>query len=311
MSFSAFSRFGLTGFSGAPQIARVIFETALSNLGPGYDSTLDGNHRIACIYADSMGLADAIATLRRTRNNAVGLKCTDLLPAMESLFGLKPRPGATLRRRRQRLHARMLVAQGGKEEVVSEILTTIFGTGFISWTSATAGTLVRFPDTAAEAAAIGNFVKPGQRARILKTTTPVFAGLTQTVSVTELSTPPDLPQALNGVPICIDPGMIPRHESTSITSHTTGTGNKVTAITATFANDHDIGSIMTTQYMPLWRSNAQHHRIRLTSAAATDADKRAEAGEELRRVMKSTARWDLTEAGPFLIGEGLIGITEL
>lgn len=309
MAFSAFHRFPRR-FSGADPIAKRIYLALRDGLGPAFDQTFDNNPIQARLYAQAMTLARAARLVERTKNQAIAKRATDLLPALEALYGLRPLPSDTEHQRRQRLHVRMMVPRGATRSAIGALLAEIVGDDLIEWFFPPLEELVRFPDTAAEAATVGNYVPPGTTARLLRTADSVFpSGSPQVVPVTDLK-PLLSGEPLKGMSCIIDPAHKVRREATTIQEWTTS-GDAVTSITAVFAKVHDPGVLITTQYFPTWRSNGQEHRFSLAPETARETATRNVLDEELDRVMKSTATWDITEPGVFTVGEGLLGITPL
>jgi hypothetical protein len=307
MAFSAFHRFHRR-FSGADPIAKRIYLALRDGLGPSFDQTFDGNPIQARLYAQAMTLARAARLVERVKNQAIGKRATDLLPALEQLYGLSPLPSATEYERRQRLHIRMLVPRGASTSAIGAILQEIVGDDLLEWFFPSLDDLVRFPDTSAQAAAVGNYVPAGSVSRLLRTTQAVFPSVSEQTVLVEDLRPLVAGEPLAGVSCLIDPAHNVRRESNVIQA-STSVGNSITSITAVFANVHDEGALITTQYFPTWRSNGQEHRFSLVEAAARDTATLNILNEELARVMKSTATWEISEPGAFAIGEGLIGIT--
>jgi hypothetical protein len=309
MAFSAFHRFHRR-FSGADPIAKRIYLALRDGLGPSFDQTFDGNPIQARLYAQAMTLARAARLVERVKNQAIGKRATDLLPALEQLYGLSPLPSATEYERRQRLHIRMLVPRGASTSAIGAILQELVGDDLLEWFFPPLEDIVRFPDTSAQAAARGNYVPPGSLSRLLRTLGPVFPSVSaQSVLVEDLK-PLIAGEPLSGISCLIDPAHKVRRESAVIES-SESSGDSITSVTGIFSKVHDPGVLITTQYFPTWRSNGQRHRFGLTQAAARDTATRNILNEELARVMKSTATWDITEPGVFTVGGGLLGITPL
>lgn len=307
--FSAFARFGHVSFSGKELPGKKIYESLKRAMGPDFNGSFNGSHTQAKLFAWAMGLATASLMLDRVKNNAIAKKATDLLPNLESQFGVVPYRGESKIARRARLHARMMVSRGSTYEAVWEILNTILGSGFVQWTTATASTLVRFPDTASDADDVCHFVEAGSQAVVLQTTGPIMPG-TQTIPVTELTekTSSTFRQAMVGRTILVDPANMSRREKVTVTAVTTDADEKIDSFTATFSNPHDVGSLSTTQYFPLWRSSAQYHFFETDASTAVDLEKRRLLNDELLRAMKSVAKWDIGSTDDYFGANALVGV---
>lgn len=296
MAFDAFTRFP-RAFSGRPALGRRIYEAMRNALGPSFNQEFNGSRVQARLYAQAMGMAAALRTLERVKKNAIALSATDLLGNLEALHGLVPRPGATYRERRMQLHARMQVLRGGRFEAVQAIMRSLLGDDFEDWVYASLSSLVRFPDTAAEAKLEGNYVPPGTQARVLRLLGPAFPG-PQTVAVEEITLPVDGAQQPVGMTFLASPEAPGRREASTIDAVDLDDDGKITSVTAVFANAHPRGALLTTQYFPTWRSNAHHHLFVLKQGKAADLTTRRSVDAELARVLKSTARWSITEQQP-------------
>lgn len=312
MTFNAFARFGHVSFSGRELLGKKIYEAMKRATGPAFDDSFNGSHTQAKLYAQAMGIASTSLMLDRVKNNAIAKKATDLLPNLEKNHGIIPYQGESKHQRRARLHARMLLARGATYAGVWEIMDSLLGDDFASWAVAEAATLVRFPDTAADAKLVGNYVPAGTQARIVQTQETIFPG-TQKVAVTEL-TPKSgelSAQAMVGRTFLAEPDSESRRETCTISDVTLDGDSLMTFVTATFSNVHDVGTLFTTQYFPTWRSNAQHHFFELALDAAKDPEKRRIVDDELRRVLKGVATWSLGVTGGIAPDEGLVGVTEI
>lgn len=309
MAFDAFTRFP-RAFSGRPALARRVYDAMRRSLGPSFNQSFDDSRVQARLYAQAMGIANALRTLERVKKNAIALSSTDLLSNLESMYGIIPKPGSTFRERRNRLHARMQLLRGSRYEAIQDIMRSILGNDFLEWSFATVDTLVRFPDTSAEAALVGNYVPPGTQARILRVLAPILPG-TRTVAVEELTPPLDGAPPPVGMTFLADPAHKVRREASRIDDSEITEDGKITSVTADFVNPHDEGVLLTTQHFPTWRSNAHRHVFVVSESAAVDLERRRAVGEELSRAMKSVAMWHIVDPNEFTVGEGLLGITPL
>jgi len=74
---------------------------------------------------------------------------------------------------------------------------------------------------------------------------------------------------------------------------------------------------MTTAPFPYWVSSKRHNVIVLKAAAAADPEKRRQVNELLGRMLRGVSTWDIAaestpgHAGPFKVGEGLLGVTPI
>lgn len=306
MAFDAFTRFP-RAFSGRPALARSIYNSFKNAMGPAFNQEFNGTRVQAHLYAKAMGMAHAMRTLKRVKSNAIALSATDLLGNLEFIYGLTPGPNETFRQRRLNLHARMTVGRGSRPEAINSIMTALLGSDFVDWVYATAATLIRFPDTSAEAALEGNFVPPGTPARVVRSAASIFAG-SSTVAVTELSDASGGVSAIVGATAAVDPASNTRRENITITDATFDSAGKITSITADFAGVHDAGTLITTQHFPTWRSNAQHHIFQVSADAAVDLERSRLVNRELNRAMKSVSRWDIVSTDDYFGANALVGI---
>jgi hypothetical protein len=75
---------------------------------------------------------------------------------------------------------------------------------------------------------------------------------------------------------------------------------------------HAAGALLTTQYFPIWSTTARIHLVALSASAASNRNKRRKTDEEMRRLMRSSALWYVSDgAGPFTVEGGKIGITPI
>jgi hypothetical protein len=306
MAYDAFTRFPRR-FSARPALAKSIYRSLKRGLGDSFEQDFDGSPVQARLYAQSMGMAQAMRVLRRVRDNSAALTATDLLANLENIYGIVPATGSLFRERRRNLHARMSVVRGGRYEAVMTILHSLLGADFEEWATATLDNLVRFPEDVADVKATGNYVPPGTAARILVAPGYILSG-TQTVPVEEL-TPAS--GSMVGRTLLVDPQSISRRETVVVDAVTLDDDERVTSITATFSGPHDAGSYMTAQYFPTMRSTAQHHFVKATLDAASNQDTRRRVSNELRRAMKGVATWDIGVDGGFAPDEGLVGVTAI
>lgn len=167
-----------------------------------------------------------------------------------------------------------------------------------------------FPSTLQEAEGLGNYVPPGTPSRILKTTGPVFVG-TQSISVKELTGSIGGADALVGTRCVVDPGFIGRQESVVISAVETDDAGYLTSMSASFTKPHDVGTVITFQRFPVWRTNANAHQVIATTATATDPEIRKSFNSEMRRVVRAVSTWELTSQSPMTVGQGLIGISPI
>lgn len=303
--YSAFTRFGHLAYSSKEPHGKVVYESILRALGPGYDTTsFDGNRITAEAYANAIEIANCLLCLERAVNQQYPLKATEMLPELERRYGVTPGPKATLPERRAAVAARMAIAKGPIYGNVVEVLQKLLGSDFVQYLKTEKADFVDLEPAGVEDRA--NFVKPGTPAKVYKLLQPAMpTGSAELVRVQQIAGDFTLQIGDKAV---IDGFDENRRERITIT-------DKLDALGAVYfesVRPHAAGAILTTQYFPIWRTTARVHTVVMSQTAATDRVKRRKTDEEMRRLMRGGALWYLTDGnGPFKVENGRIGVTPI
>lgn len=299
---SAFTPCGHLTLSGRHAHGQDIYEQLRAGMSPdkGYTTAWDSNVQ-ATLYARAMAVASAQYTLERAGNQNDPRTATEMLPELERDFRAVPGPFDTAQDRRDRLAVKVLASRGARRESVEDALTTALGDGFRAYlTTDTA-------DAAVDSAApgdVGNFVAPGTPPKVVRLTNGAsITGLSSTVAYELL-----LGEALQvGETLCVDPdpGQT-RTERVTVTALGSGT------LTTTFQHGHDVDTVGTAGYAPVWTSTKRHALVVLSDAAAVDAESRRVASETMARMVRGVSTWDVCDdSGPFKVGVGRLGVTTI
>lgn len=129
---SAFTPCGQLECSSRPSIAENVYRSMVANLGGQYDLTV-GGHEEATLYARARSIARAMQAQRRAANNALPMKCLELLPLQEAGYGIVPGETDTIVQRQTALAARMLLSRGATQENIEAQLRAILGSAFLGY----------------------------------------------------------------------------------------------------------------------------------------------------------------------------------
>ena len=302
--FSAFARFGHLAYSSKDPRSKGVYESMLRALGPGYTTTeFDDNRMTATAYADAIEIANCLLCLERAVSQQYPLKAQEMLSHLERMHGVHPGPRATLPERRAAVAARMAVARGPLYGNVVEVLQNLLGSDFVGYDRIDSSDFV--DNEAAGIEDRANFVKPGTEAHVYRLDEPAMpSGSAIMVRATLLTNT----HAQAGDTAVIDGHDSHRRERITITDRVDALESLVFEPT----RPHAAGALLTTQHFPIWSTNARAHFVTLTTAAAEDRETRRRVDEEMRRMMRSAARWWVGDGnGPFKVEVGKIGITPI
>jgi hypothetical protein len=130
---SAFTPCGMLEMSSAPSHAETWYNELQTLYGHDVDFTL-GTYQEAKLYAWAMGLGSVQYELEHGGNQAYPDRVFDLIPLLESDFGLKPGPNDTAATRRVALGIAMALTLGGIPSNLVNTLKTLLGPGnFLSY----------------------------------------------------------------------------------------------------------------------------------------------------------------------------------
>lgn len=320
---SAFTSFGMLRFSSKPSRHRAIYDALKVAIGGDagphgggqassvYDLSI-GTHQEAKLYATAHGLAMADGQQERAGNQALPLKCVELLPSIERDYLLVPGPYDTIAQQQANLQARKLLPGGAILSNIVAGLRLILGTDFLAVrtiTLAEGGGAV--PSTPVSDARV-NARLPDVPAKWVQLTEPV----------TTLAAPFAVGYG-NLDPTITSPVLLAVGDVVMVQAGNTALMEKVTVsavsaagapqrFTATFAKSHDVGAVVTTMDWP-WQVNPSRiYLVIVTAAAAKDAERRRKVDEFMARVVRGPSQWATvkpTTPGALTVGPDALPFT--
>lgn len=297
MAFNdSFGSFGHYAFSSKPTHGRSIYESMCDGMGDAYNKDFTAGIQQARLYAQAMCLASAQYQLDRALNNRNPLKATELLGKLEDDYQVTPGPNATLDQRRRFLAALFKVSRGNSQGVIESALTTLLGTGFVSYTH---GSPITFPALTA-----GTFDKSAAKIKrfyILSPVSVIGVPVTLPILVDSISESPII-----GEQYSVDPN--PYHATERITiANVFG----ASAITATFAYSHEPNTIATRPF-PVLASLRRSSVIKVTLAVAQDPEKRRQINELMAKAVRGVSTWSIVcNSGVFTSDDPVLGLPDI
>lgn len=295
-------------------LAAVIEADIIANYGGEENVSLDPTSYIrAGIYAKAYEIAWLELSSLAAGNQFIPSEATDLLSKFEWEYKLVPKISDDVATRQAALAAAAKLSGGAKRSNVESVLLDLLGADFIAYvTPDKTDTLNDFVTQYLEfgngAFGVGNWVRPGTHAYVGRLLSNVVTTGPATVGYERIAgreTPPEV-----GETILLDPGYT-RPEQIELTAVTANT------FTGAFTLAHAEGTIFTTGRCPTATTPNRVNLIILTSAAARDAETRRKVNRVMGKLLRATSRWSIVEeaspgrAGPFRLGEGLLGVTAL
>lgn len=296
---SAFSPCGGLELSGAPPIARQVYEQLTSALCDWYDIS-PGTRAEAWCYATARGLARVAATLRRAKNQASASKLTELLPRREWEFGLIPGPRDDLPTRRRATAAAALRNNGASLGNVTAALRALLGDAFVAYLpTAYADAVVYPPNPSASNELLLSFVPTAPKTFIIDS--PIVNVGTETWFLWHRAdTSAPMPAA--GDVVMVD-GETSQRERVTLTNVYPGDG----LASATFGKAHEAGAVASTMPFPFWWSTARYNVVVVKDSAAIDPETRRKTHELLGKILRGVSTWAIVaetgHAGGFVLAD--------
>lgn len=326
--FGAFTRFGQARFSSQPTHGERIYHDMVKNLGDGENYSDDFNSlAMARVFSNAMLFGQMLYTVERAGRQFRPSRAVDLLPALESEYGVDPDPTDTVYDRQRTLSAYARVPRGAKRENVLSVLSELLGADFLAYATTPKGDAVISPSdevtvggvpvvaggdpvTVFNPAQVGIYHAPGTPRSVFRFTGPIsFVGNPVTVSYEYIAGVSTVPKS--GEKIAVDSGNCGRVEVVTLLAATP------TTLTAVFGKPHDVGTVAATGRYPLQVTSKRHNLFVLSASAVRSQRKVRKANRLIRRLLRGVSTWAITEktapsaAGPFRVASGKIGITTI
>lgn len=321
--FSAFTPFGQLEFSSKPSVAENIYRSMVSALGDAYDLT-PGGHNEASLYARARSIARAKQTLRRAANNALPMKCVELLPLQEAGYGLVPNETATILQRQTLLAARMQLSRGATRENVETQLSAILGSNFIKYRTLAPGEVIAWP--------VDPSAGPGTYSRVDGVVVPKYLKFVDPVA---LAGNPAAIAARRVHYTSLDPANVGftslvagdvisvqienLGQAERLTVSAVGSDSQGLWFSAPFTKSHDPGASILVGNVPIWWSTQRFALIVVASTAALNSELHRQVDDLMSRVARGVSQWAVvrpsspgaTTIGPFALGLSPLGITTI
>ena len=310
---SAFTPCGQLELSGKPSVFENVYRSIVNSLGGQYDLTV-GGHNEATAYARARAIARAMQTQRRAANNALPLKCLELLPLQEAGYGLVPNETDPILTRQQALAAKMLLNRGATRENVETQLRAILGSAFIAYRTLIAAEITVWPSRPQDG--------PGTFTRTDAVVIPKYVRFIDPVvvlgSATKVHYAPMQPNDATAT-IAIGDRLVVQLENSGLAELVTvaSTGSDAIGLwfTATFVNVHDIAASGIVGNVPVWTSTQRFALIVATASVAQNADIHRRVDELMMQLARGVSQWALVQpstpgaatVGPFTLNVSPLG----
>lgn len=313
MRLSAFSPLGALKLSGREAPAKAMYLARIRAMVDAYD-TSEGSRQDCTAFAQAMIEAGANEYIKRAGEQRVPSKTWDMLPTRETEYGLVPYPHDTVAERRAAYLAWRRLPAGSNYPNVRQALADLLGADFVALRTTKAAELVVYPSTCGVSPM--NLQAPTVPRKIAVTGAAVSLLGSVGIHYTMADQVADpfgryVSDLLVDDVLVIDPGKLGIEERVTVTAVVDG------VFTATYTKPHDVGALCITQPYPMWTSNQRHATIVVSAAASVDPEKRRKVDDLMSRYARVVSTWQIVEgtstttAGPFKVGEGLIGITPI
>lgn len=293
---STFTPCGLLACSSRPSRARAIYDAMVAALGGNYDMA-EGAYHGAKFHAWALELGRVDAEIARLGNQYDPAKITDLLPAVEPEYKLAPGPRDTLADRRAALAVRMRLPEGAALANVEAALSTMLGADFVALVLDTAP--VVYP---ADPTTRGNWPETWLERGVYRLTTPAIDAVPEWVGY-EVVAPTARPLIVGDIVVATpdNPSIAERLEVQAVSGST---------IRLSHSRPHGVGAYLVTGGVPNWSSSRRHCIVRVSAAAALDAESRRKIHDLMSRVARVVSTWEISSAtGPFLLSSSPLSAT--
>lgn len=300
MRFSSFAPLGLYRLSGEKPRARAVYEGMVAAHGGQYDMTA-GTRQEAFCFATALGVARAERRQRRAQEQAIGTKCTDLLPRMEAIHGIVPGATATTPERRNELAFAQRRPSVWTQANIAEELELLLGSDFIAYRPTPDAEVVRWPTTfptTPDTPTLGqpmNLREAGVARKLGRVTSPIaLVPGTLTVDYELVGAP----QGVDGDDgafkvgdwiVVQEPGEPNPKAYRTVVTAAPAAGQ----FTAHFAEAFSVGASVFTHPYPRWTSMRRHNLVVLTPSAAADPTKRRVVDRAMRRMARACSTWSI------------------
>ena len=306
--YSRFAPYGLLRFSSRPSNAELIYNARVTS--EGGQAGLSGAHE-ATVYAETMCIAAADATIELAANQQHPDRASVLLDDLESDWGLPQVYGSTDDWRRDRLALARQIGWGARRSAIVDGLRRILGDDFIAYrtmdTSETSPTpWTSSPGTFKRAGTSNMAIRLSQY--IVDLTQPIwidyewFAGADDDLMV--------------GDTLAVDPGKWGSAEAVEILALSVH-GADTTSLRAQFTRPHDAGTLARTGNCPTWSSMGRHSFVVVEESVLDDAAALKAIHEFMAKSVRGVSTWDIVREesagtiGPFVVGTGIIAHTSI
>jgi hypothetical protein len=294
----ALAPFGLLTFGAEPSRAEPHYRSMENSVRDAWDVS-EGTHVEASIYARSIALAAARATLRHALDQRRPMLAVEMLSALEDTFGVTPTPGESDDARRRDVAARKLIARGSAPAALAAALSTLLGNDFVKVVTSPRAT---FPTSPGD---VGAWDDPAVPPRLFV--------LTSSVSSTGPVTFSYASQLGDSARLHVGDRMAVQIENPLLAEAVTITAadEAASTATATFTHAHDLGASVRS-HAPLWTSTQRHLVVIVSASAANDALTRARIDALMTRLVRATTTWSIAQAsGPTTLGPFTVGVSPI
>ena len=299
--FSCFAPFGILAFSGAPSEMEGQYRALSGQLDAAFDPADPNNE--AEKYATARHLARVNLTLKRAGYQRDVAKALDLLPLREADYNVTPGPYDYPLQRNQRLSALKLLPLGGTTSNITAALSALLGPGFLRLRTVAATELVASLPTSA-------FQPLGKVAKFLQLVYPIAVVGSQWATYQNLDTTIAAP-----VTLALGDVVTVQGENNSQAETVTVTGLRSVAaglqFQATFTQEHDVGSTVTTMPFPRWTSSQSFLYVEVTAAVAGNPVQRQAIDAIMSKLVRGTVEWGTVSAASGLLTQFQIASTPL
>jgi hypothetical protein len=310
MRFSIFTPFGHLAFSSKTPYAQTIYEERIRNLGDGkvwtdeFGSLVSTHH-----YSAAMVIAGARLWVEHAGNQFRPYKMVELLREYETQHGIIPNRFATISQRQAEIDVAVKIARGANYGNVISALTTLLGSGFISYQSTPIADVTQ---TTNVPGSTGNYVKPGTPAVFVKITSSV-AIIDSPITVNYSFVGGFSDGLKSGQKLWVDGGDYGRVETVEISDVTS------TQFTATFTQPHNANTYGSTGRAPFHGSTKRVNAVMVTAEVARDPEKRRKINKLMRKILRNGSIWSIVEentpgsgvSGPFTLNSSELGFHSL
>lgn len=311
MRFSRFAPFGALKFSSETPLPRRIYDALWSNLtGAGKaDNFARAGYTDAKVYATARALACWLTAARRLDAQIRPETVLELLAACEDAHGLVVPVRATLAERRLALAAQMRLGLGGSYSSLRQALQDLLGDLFVELRQLPEPSRVNVP--ADPAPGPGNFADPAVPRRLFRLAQNITTFGGSAVYVNLGGGTPSADERLQpGEVVVIEPEHNVLRERVTVVDATFTDGDAL--LWGNVQKPHHFGALITTQPWPFWVSNRRRWVVRLTPAAALDAEVRRQVDELIGKLVRGVSTWCIVgNDGPFLLGSSPLTATPL